>query len=87
MAKANQMADPKLIDSPLSRTVTVDGEPLQICIYRLEHQSTWTLEIVDRENTSTVWENEFPSDEAALAEAFEAIKDEGLEAFKMRTIH
>lgn len=49
-----QMTDPKLIDLPLSRTTRVDGESLRICIYRLESQTTWTLEIVDQEGTSAV---------------------------------
>lgn len=48
------MTDPKLIDLPLSRTTRVDGESLRICIYRLESQTTWTLEIVDQEGTSAV---------------------------------
>ena len=81
------MADPKLIDSPLSQTVVLDGEPLQVCIYRLERQKTWTLEVVDAAGTSTVWEDRFTSDRDALEEALTAIREEGLEAFKMRTIH
>lgn len=81
------MADPKLIDSPLSQTVVLDGEPLQVCIYRLGREKTWTLEIVDAAGTSTVWEDRFTSDREAFEEALTAIREEGLEAFKMRTIH
>lgn len=81
------MTDPKLIDSPLSRTTIVEGESLQICIYRLDNEATWTLEVVDQERTSTVWENKFTSDGDALAEALKAIEEEGLEAFKIRTVH
>lgn len=81
------MADPKLIDSPLSRAVHVEDESLQICIYRLETDAKWTLEVVDQDATSTVWDDLFDTDEAALAEALQAIEKEGLEAFKIRTVH
>lgn len=82
-----RMADPKLIDSPLSRTVYAEGEALEICIYRVETDAKWTLEVVDQESISTVWDNLFDTDEAALAEALQAIAQEGLEAFKIRTVH
>lgn len=83
----HQMADPKLIESPLSRTVYVEGEALEICIYRIETDAKWTLEVVDQDSTSTVWDDLFDTEEAALAEALQAIEKEGLEAFKIRTVH
>ena len=74
------MSDPKLINSPLSRTVEENGDRVEIAIYRLE-DTDWSLEIVAADGCSTVWDNLFDSDEAALAEALSAIKDEGIKSF------
>lgn len=61
------MAAPKLIHSPHSGNITKDGVTVELCIYRLE-DCPWTLEVVDAEGTSTVWDHEFETDEAAYAE-------------------
>jgi hypothetical protein len=74
------MTDSKLIASPLSLVVEENGERVEISIYRLE-DSDWSLEIVASDGCSTVWEKPFESDEAAFAEAFGAITDEGIESF------
>lgn len=75
------MREPNLINSGLSRRVNVEGKEFRIEIYRLEHTG-WTLEVVDEEGTSTVWEGEFDTDEAALEEVLTAIDKEGLAAFR-----
>ena len=76
------MTDPKLINSPLSRSVEESGDRVEIAIYRLEDEvMEWSLEIVAADGCSTVWEEPFDSDEAALAEALSAIKDEGIKSF------
>ena len=76
------MPEPKLIDSPLSRSVEQNGDRVEIAIYRLEDEvMEWSLEIVASNGCSTVWEEPFDSDEAALAEALSAIKDEGIKSF------
>lgn len=74
------MPDPKLINSPLSRSVEENGDRVDVCIYRLE-DTEWSLEIVASDGCSTVWDDLFASDEAALAEALSAIKDEGIPSF------
>ena len=76
------MADPKIIDSPLSRVVEDDGVSVKVCIYRLEN-TEWSLEIVAQNGISTVWDDLFPSDEAALAEALKAIDEEGIRSFSI----
>jgi hypothetical protein len=76
------MADPKIINSPLSRVVEEDGVSVKVCIYRLEN-TKWSLEMVAQNGMSTVWDDLFPSDEAALAEALKAISEEGLESFSI----
>ena len=74
------MPDPKLITSSLSQFVEENGDRVEISIYRLE-DTDWSLEIVASDGCSTVWEEPFESDEAALAEALSAIKDEGIKSF------
>lgn len=75
------MADPNLVTSGLSQEVSVGGETLRIDIYRLEDDPGWTLEVVDRHGTSTVWDEQFDSDQSALKEALHAIQEEGPRAF------
>ncbi|MAU44478.1 MAG: hypothetical protein CMP09_06555 [Yangia sp.] len=55
--------------------------PFCIEIHKLEGHKTWTLEVVDPEGTSHVWDDEFVSDKDALDEALEAIESEGAVAF------
>jgi len=58
-----------------------DGKSVQIDIYQ-DGQDGWVLEIVDECNNSTVWDDSFPTDVAALNEAHEAIEKEGMAAFR-----
>jgi hypothetical protein len=60
----------------------VEGHEFQIEIYRLEVDPTWTLEVVDEDGTSTVWDDTFDSDQAAMDELMRTIKKEGLSAFR-----
>ena len=76
------MTDPNIVSSGLSRRVVIEGHTLQVDIYRLETDHSWSLEIVDEDGTSTVWEDLFPSDQAALDEALKAIEKEGLSGFR-----
>ncbi len=62
------MPDSKLNISPLSRFVEENGNRVEIAIYRLD-DTDWNLEIVASDGCSTVWDDLFSSDEAALAEA------------------
>ena len=76
------MTDPNLVYSGLSKWTLVEGHKLQIEIYKLEKETTWTLEVVDENGTSTVWDDQFDTDQAAMNEAMRAIKEEGLSAFR-----
>jgi len=67
----------ELINSPLEQTITEDGQSVEINIYRLP-ESRWTLEVVDQYNNSTVWDDEFESDQDALDEALRTIREEGI---------
>ena len=73
--------EPSIVTSGKSMRVLIDGMRFQIEICRLETDSTWTLEVVDPENTSHVWEDQFASDRDARDAAITAIESEGALAF------
>ena len=74
------MSDPKIIHSALSRTVRESGTEVRIDIYRLE-TTDWSLEVVDETGASTVWDELFPTDQAAFDEAMKTIREEGIRTF------
>ena len=73
--------DPNLVTSGLSGVVTQDGIKVEICIYRLEHEKPWTLEVVNAAGTSVVWDEQFSSDEEAYAEFKKTVADEVMQVF------
>ncbi len=73
--------EPELEDSPLSGPLTSGGRKVEIQIYRLKGDQAWTLEVVDEYNNSTVWDETFTSDSAALADAKKAILENTVGAF------
>lgn len=73
--------EPNLITSSKSQKVVVDGYPFSIEIYRLETEQAWTLEVVDYEGTSHVWDDQFNSDKDARNEAVKELEAEGAVAF------
>ena len=72
------MRDPKLISSRHSGTFTKDGVTVQLYIYRLAN-TRWTLEVVDAEGTSTVWDDVFETDDEAREEFSRTIENGMLE--------
>ena len=73
------MSDNDVKMSPLSQRHEEDGQVVHIEIYE-DGEGGWLLEIVDEDNNSTMWEDSFDSDEDALAEALDAIQQEGIQA-------
>ena len=71
------MADPKIITSPFSGPFTEGDTTVDVQIYRLEN-TQWTLEVIDGEGTSTVWDDEFDTAAAAKAEFLRSVAEEGL---------
>ncbi|WP_105101835.1 hypothetical protein [Microbulbifer pacificus] len=67
-------------DSPLCRAYSDGNHTVNIDIYE-DGEGGWLLEIVDEHNNSTVWEDAFDTDEEALREALDALKEEGVGAF------
>jgi hypothetical protein len=73
--------DFKILESPLSTSVTQDGMTIEVHIYRGEKDDGWTLEVVDQLGGSTVWEEIFASDVDALEEMKRAITEDGVASF------
>lgn len=73
--------EPNVVTSGKSQRVVVDGFPFSIEIYRLENAKTWTLEVVDHDGTSHVWDEQFRSDKDARDAAVQALESEGAIAF------
>ena len=71
--------EPELIDSPLQQRYTDGAHTVGIFIYRLP-DTAWTLEVVDEHGNSTVWDDEFETDQAALDEVMRTIREEGIES-------
>lgn len=73
--------EPNIVTSGKSQRVMIDGFPFSIEIYRLETDKTWTLEVVDHEGTSHVWDDQFASDKDARNAALTEIEREGAITF------
>lgn len=65
--------------SPLCQDISDSGKTVRVEIYR-GGGSGWQLEVVDEFRNSTVWDDQFPTDAAALEEAKSTIRDEGIGA-------
>jgi hypothetical protein len=73
--------DPKIVKSGLSRTVKKDGVTVEVSIIRLEHETEWSLEVVNSAGTSIVWDDLFASDDEAFAQFERTIAEEGIRTF------
>jgi hypothetical protein len=65
--------------SPLSQPITRDGHTVQVAIYEGD-DTKWILEVVDEFGNSTVWNDQFDTDRAALDEVHKTIAEEGIES-------
>lgn len=70
--------EPKLETSQLSQEISSGGRTVSVQIYRLEGEENWALEIEDEYNNSTVWDDTFETESAALTEAKKTILAEGV---------
>jgi hypothetical protein len=68
-------------NSRLCQKVSRDGMTVEVLIYRGKEDPGWLLEVVDQEDGSTVWDDLFPTEEEALAEALNTIETEGIACF------
>ncbi|WP_444929695.1 hypothetical protein ACJJIF_18170 [Microbulbifer sp. SSSA002] len=67
-------------ESELSQIYREGEVSVQIDIYE-DGEGGWLLEIVDEHNNSTVWEDAFDSEQEALDEALDALREEGIATF------
>jgi uncharacterized protein len=68
----------EIIMSPLCQEVSSDGETVQVEIYRGEDDKGWILEVVDEYGNSSVWDDQFKTDNDAFKEALKTIEEEGI---------
>lgn len=70
--------EPELEVSPLSQPISSGGRTVNVQIYRFEGEPEWVLEVEDEFGNSTVWDETFPTEAAALVEAKKTILAEGV---------
>jgi hypothetical protein len=70
-------ANPEIVMSPLSRSFTNGTSTVEIDIYQGD-PGKWLLEVVDEFGNSTVWDDQFDTDQMALDEAMKTIADDGI---------
>ena len=77
--------DPEIESSRLSQSVSRDGITVRVEIYRLAgRDESWSLEVVDQEGGSTVWDETFAKDQDAYAEFNRTLETEGIRSFAER---
>lgn len=76
-AMTDDTDDPEIITSRFRGRFSKDGITVDVQIYRLDGPP-WTLDVVDTESTPIVWDDPFPTDEAAYAQFLRAVAAEGL---------
>jgi hypothetical protein len=69
----------EIVHSALSQSVSRAGITLHIRIYRAVSQTRWILEVEDHLGGSTVWDEPFSTEQAALDAALQAIDEEGVQ--------
>ena len=73
--------NPKIVNSSHSGPFAKNGHTIEVCIYRFEDESEWTLEVVDVRGNSTIWSEDFKSDEDAWDALMRTIDVDGIESF------
>lgn len=69
----------ELIMSPLCQELSSGGLSVRVEIYG-SREDQWILEVEDEHGNSTVWDDPFPTDVAALEEAKATIRSAGIES-------
>ncbi|THK34270.1 hypothetical protein EHS39_30990 [Ensifer sp. MPMI2T] len=65
-----------------------DDVMVTICIYRpAGTNGDWTLEVVDQEGYSTIWDDRFATDRDAFEEFLATIKRDGIRSFLEQSIY
>ena len=73
---------PEIETSPLSGRLTREGVTVDVQIYRIAAANEgWTLEVVDDEGASTVWDDTFATDQDAYDDFYRMLETEGIRSF------
>lgn len=73
--------DLEIIFSPLSGEFTRNGITVLVEIYRLSDGWDWALEVMFSGNKTTLWTQQFPTDQAAFKSFMGVVETEGLQMF------
>ena len=73
--------EPTLIYSPLNGHFSKDGVRVEVIIISSDLDPTWSLEVVNDIGTSTVWDNQFETDDQVYAAFWRVVEEEGMGAF------
>ena len=73
--------EPEIEYSDFCQKISSGGKNLTVDIYRIKGTKGWSLEIVDEYGNSTVWDDLFNSDSAAITEAKKSILEDTASAF------
>lgn len=69
--------DSNIVTSGLSGIVTEQGITVEVHSIRLEDKPGWTLEVVNQNGTSIVWDDPFVTDDAAWAAFRRTVRGRG----------
>lgn len=73
------MDEIELLFSKHCQSVTRNGITVKVEIYG-SGKNDWILEVIDKDNNSTVWDDTFDTDDEAFQEFERTLKEEGIEA-------
>ena len=71
--------DEKINYSPLSQDIIIDGQVINVFIYE-DVDGRWILEAEDVNKNSYLWNDTFTTDQLALNEIKDVLKNEGVES-------
>ncbi|MBO9171566.1 hypothetical protein [Rhizobium sp. L245/93] len=74
--------DPNIIYSQRCTKFAKDDRVVEVNIFRLETEELWHLEVINENNTSTVLDDPFPTDDEAYNEFLATVEQEGMAAFE-----
>ena len=81
MTSRSTIEDKRVIYSRLCQDVTREGMTVEIVIFRLEDDATWSLSVDDEDGGTTVWDDAFPTESEALDAAMQLIETDGIASF------
>ena len=73
------MDETDLVYSKHCQSVTRNGLTVNVEIYSSD-KNDWILEVVDEDNNSTVWDDQFETDDEAFQEFEHTLKEEGIKS-------